>query len=171
MVVIPPLPPLAAPSLHTSACMHESAEIISKGNRLHLGYYATELAAAMAYDDAAVMFHKEAATLNLPFRRQKGKGGDNGDTGAAAATGEGEGVQKKKASWSVHDRDSDSGEEDIAQVKYYRGGDCFLMLLLLLLTLLPTLLPMLLLMLPSVQLLLQLVLVLLLMVVTDHTIQ
>jgi hypothetical protein len=43
-----------------------SARIVVDGQRVGLGYYADELAAAMAYDAAAVAYFGEFARLNFP---------------------------------------------------------------------------------------------------------
>lgn len=41
------------------------AQITMKGKRIHIGYYATAVEAALAYDEAAKKYHGESAYLNF----------------------------------------------------------------------------------------------------------
>lgn len=41
------------------------AMIVSNNNRIHLGYYFTEIEAAIAYNKAAIKYHAEFANLNI----------------------------------------------------------------------------------------------------------
>lgn len=42
------------------------AQIMHKGQSIHLGYYSSDLEAAKVYDNAAKLYHKEFAKLNFP---------------------------------------------------------------------------------------------------------
>lgn len=42
------------------------AQITSRGKRIHIGLFASEVDAAHAYDDAARALHREFATVNFP---------------------------------------------------------------------------------------------------------
>ena len=44
------------------------ASIVCHGRRKHLGYFTDKIAAARAYDAAAIKYHKEFARLNFPNR-------------------------------------------------------------------------------------------------------
>ena len=47
------------------------AAIMIEGTRIFLGNFDNEIAAAMAYDKAAILYHKEFASLNFPEDSQK----------------------------------------------------------------------------------------------------